>query len=287
MTVSGSTARPCSTVDEAMTALTRLVAEQRGGDQGYFESQGHRFRHAVARLQRLHPTPCRVLDIGSHYLHQAALLRLLGHDVVGVDVPVFATADFVVERSRRLGIENVVITSMEEGDFLQGGGHEGTFDIVVFTAVLEHITFNPVRFWRRIYELLSDKGLIYLTTPNSLRPAAILNHLLRLVTFKGLGLPVEDVLNTVTYGHHWKEYSSREIKEYFRLISPDFTVSTNWYNDAPASQSLLGTLARTAGVLPFFRPAIEGVASLSGKTGTLASVPELPMAAARRQSPTL
>lgn len=277
MTIRGNFAMRCSTVDEAMTALSRLVAEQDGGDKKYFEGQFHRFRHTGARINALCPKPSRILDIGSHYLHQASLLRLLGHEVIGVDLPVFSTADFIVERSRRMGINNVTVSSLEDGNLLRDSEYDGTFDLIVFTAILEHITFNPVNLWRRIYELMSDRGRIYLTTPNGLRLAAMMKHFLRLVTFTGVGIHVKDILDTITYGHHWKEYSSTEIKEYFHILSPDFNVSTNWYNAEPPSTGIRGTLVKCAGVFPFFRPEIEVIVSLSGKTGVLAPVPRLPM----------
>ena len=41
----------------------------------------------------------------------------------------------------------------------------------------------------------------------------------------GGGLSVHDILHIRTYGHHWKEYSAREISAYFRALSPDFEIS--------------------------------------------------------------
>ena len=38
----------------------------------------------------------------------------------------------------------------------------------------------------------------------------------------GGGVSVDDVLRRPTYAHHWKECSTRELKRYFRLLSPDF-----------------------------------------------------------------
>lgn len=282
MTVSSMFARRCATVDEAMSALSSLVKAQAGGDEKYFESQFHRFRYTTARIHSLFSKPCRVLDVGSHYLHQASLLRLLGHEVVGMDVSVFSTADFIVERSRLMGITNIAVISLENGNLLTGREYDGTFDLIVFTSILEHITFNPVSFWRRIYELMSDRGRIYLTTPNGLRPAAMLKHFLRLVTFTGVGIPVMDILNTVTYGHHWKEYSKAEIKQYFRILSPDFNVTTKWFDDGTPRRGVRGMLVKSGEVVPFFRPEIEAVVSLSGKTGVFAAVPELPMVASAR-----
>jgi 2-polyprenyl-6-hydroxyphenyl methylase/3-demethylubiquinone-9 3-methyltransferase len=264
-------------VESAMSTLARLVAEQHGGDTAYFRGQGHRFRYTASRIHERCGRPSRILDIGSHYLHQAGILRLLGHEVVGLDVPLFANAEFVVERSRRLGLPNHSVDSLEEGRFLLGWGYDGTFDAVIFTAILEHITFNPVRFWRRVYELLTDRGFIYLTTPNGLRPAAMVRHLARLVCFAGVGPPVERVLNTVTYGNHWKEYSSTEIRRYFHMLSPDFRVKIGWYDDSELATSLGSALVKWAGIVPAFRPEIEAVISLSGKSGRFLAPPALPI----------
>jgi 2-polyprenyl-6-hydroxyphenyl methylase/3-demethylubiquinone-9 3-methyltransferase len=80
------------------------------------------------------------------------------------------------------------------------------FDVVVFTEILEHITFTPVLFWRRIYKLLKVGGSIYLTTPNALTPWKMLHVVKRLVTQNGVGITTPEIFHTVTFGHHWKEF---------------------------------------------------------------------------------
>jgi 2-polyprenyl-6-hydroxyphenyl methylase/3-demethylubiquinone-9 3-methyltransferase len=47
----------------------------------------------------------------------------------------------------------------------------------------------------------------------------------------GGGLPVDDLLNTPTFGPHWKEYSLRELMRYFSLLSPDFVPHKGLYVD--------------------------------------------------------
>jgi 2-polyprenyl-6-hydroxyphenyl methylase/3-demethylubiquinone-9 3-methyltransferase len=139
--------------------------------------------------------------------------------------------------------------------------------------MLEHIAFNPVAFWRRIWQLLSDDGIIYVTTPNSFRVRALAKAVIRLMTFKGLGLPVEEILTVITYGHHWKEYSSKEIKTYFAQLSPDFLVDTATYPDPDSNSTFL---ARGLEIIPQFRSNIEAVVRLRGKTEFMAP-PVLPM----------
>src|SRR5687767_8021289 len=99
--------RRCVTVADAVCALSKLVERQNGGDANYFKSERNRFVHATGRIIRLCPPPRRVLDIGSHYLHQAALLSLLGYDVCGLDVPLFTDVKFIRERSDVMKIRNI------------------------------------------------------------------------------------------------------------------------------------------------------------------------------------
>ena len=54
---------------------------------------------------------------------------------------------------------------------------------------------------------------------------------------------VEQVLSLHTLGHHWKEYSRRELFAYFAMLSPDFTCRNFAYVEAyePAVRPRIGT----------------------------------------------
>lgn len=264
-----------STVLHAIEVLSNLVEQQRGGDAQYFEHQRARYAYTLARIEKIQPAPCTVLDIGSHYLHQPILLRQMGYEVWGMDIELFTGAQFVKERSRMFDIPNIAVNVFENGDFLVG--QENRFDLILFTEILEHITFNPVRFWHRVFDLLSPNGVVYLSTPNSLRPAAQAKALWNVLTFGGIGLDVEQILQTVTYGHHWKEYSASEVRQYFRLLSSDFRVETTWYSSDLATEGFKTMIKRFLATIPCFRSDIEAVVRLSGKAGFSARPPSLPM----------
>ncbi len=268
--------QPSRESGSAIDTLARYVDHQRGGDQRYFHNQRARYTRTVARIQALQPAPCRVLDIGSHYLHQSILLSEMGHEVHGIDIGLFADAHFIRERAQAFGIRNTAVNALESGDFLVG--QEGRFDLIVFTEILEHITFNPIRFWRRVYDLLSPNGMIYVSTPNALRPAAWLRQLLNLFTFRGIGLSVDEIMGNVTYGHHWKEYSAWEIKRYFACLSSDFSVTTHWYSsDLSQQQGVKTQVKKALALVPCFRSDIEAVVRCAGHSGFRAKPPELQM----------
>jgi len=99
-----------------------------------------------------------------------------------------------------------------------------SIDVVLFSEVLEHLAFNPLPFWQSVYEVLAPGGRIILTTPNFYFWKTRVRGALRFAIGNGGGVSVDDVLKRPTYAHHWKEYSTREIKRYFRLLSPDFRI---------------------------------------------------------------
>lgn len=260
----------------ATEALAKMVNSQRRGDENYLHNQLPRYSRTIRRIQELCPAPARVLDIGSHYLHQSVLLSELGYEVSGIDIELFSGADFIKERAGTFGIRNSTVNALETGDFLPG--LEDSFDLVVFTEILEHITFNPIRFWGRVYELMSPSGMIYLSTPNALRPAAWLRALEGLLHFRGIGLSLDEIMGNVTYGHHWKEYSAWEIRKYFAMLSADFSVQTDWYSsDLSQALGFKSRMKKLLAVVPCFRSDIEAVIRRSGLSGFTARPPLLKM----------
>lgn len=214
--------------DSWITKLRDVV--QKDGSPREISYLGHsaRYRRTVRRICELAKPGSSILDIGSHYLHLAYLLQGFGYNVTGIDVPDFANSDILKKRADVLGIKNAVCDSIDRGQFLDG--LDSSFDVVLFLEILEHITFNPVCFWRRVYELLKPGGSIYLTTPNGTRPWAVMSTIKEALLLRGIGTSVDEIISTVTYGHHWKEYSGREIQKLFALLSPDFAVEVRYYN---------------------------------------------------------
>jgi 2-polyprenyl-3-methyl-5-hydroxy-6-metoxy-1,4-benzoquinol methylase len=263
---------------DAIEAAVRGDATER--DLAYFVEHRDRFELTAQRIAELVEPGGRVLDVGSHYLHLASTLRAMGFRVAAVDAPAFASLEQMRKRAARYEIDNQPVERLDAGEFMIG--MTNAFDIVVFTEILEHITFNPVRFWQRIYEILNVGGAIYLTTPNALTPWKILHLLKRLSTFRGVGITAPEIFHTVTYGHHWKEYSASEICEYFSRLSPDFSVTIRRFNYPASVESRSGSsfktvmrraVHRAASAVPALRDQIEAVIRLERRTEWLIEPP--------------
>ena len=185
-----------SDIDRAFAKVKREI-ESEGcvQDIGYFGHEA-RYRRNINRILELTSIGATLLDVGSHYLHQAAVLTELGFRVLGMDVAEFAGADQIKRRALKFKIQNNVVDRFDRGEFLNG--YEDQIDLIVFSEIQEHITFNPIRFWQRIYHLLKIGGKIYLTTPNSLTAWKMASALKRLLSLQGYGIGVEEILGDNT-----------------------------------------------------------------------------------------
>lgn len=262
-------------IEDAIGSLRALVA--RGGNAHELAYLDHepRYRRTLARVLELAPPGAAILDVGSHYLHLAVMLRELGYRVIGLDVPEFVEP--MRARAKQFDIQNHADSQVQLGEFL--AGREASLDFVLFCEIQEHITFNPVRFWQRIYELLRVSGVIYLTTPNSMSAWQALSNIKRSLLLQGSGLPVDAIVSGVTYGCRWKEYSASELRELFALLSPDFDVRVQFYNlrepepwTDPKS-AMRALVHRVAARVPSLRDELEAVITLTGHTRWLARPP--------------
>ena len=261
-------------VADACAAVRKEVVSSRSADDlAYFNLHERRFRATASRIIELVPSGARILDVGSHYLHLTSVLALVGYEVRAIDVPAHSTLPFVRERAVRMGIPLTVAEgdAVAQGRFLTA--EADSFDAVLFCEILEHITFNPIPFWRRIHGLLRPNGIILLTTPNSLKLLSVLGALWNLVTLRRIGLSVKQIMGHATFGQHWKEYSAREIGEYFAHLSPDFMVHIRKVHYGPVPEdvqrtigSLRTAILRFGNATGFFADNLEAVITLSAKT---------------------
>ncbi len=202
----------------------------------------------------------RVLDIGAHWLHQALLYATDGFQVSALDLPLTLAADNVRAIADAYAIRLLPNSDLEQPSALCGIADD-SFDLILMTEVIEHLAFNPVTMWREIYRVMRPCARLVVTTPNYYALRATARRWLRGVRGRGGGLAVGDILTLRTLGHHWKEYSRVELRDYFRLLSPDFRcarallVSVPLPPRPPRLRDRVATLLE--GALPILRPGIH------------------------------
>lgn len=174
----------------------------------------------------------KILDIGAHWLHHAALYAMDGFTVTGADICYEYDNPVIKGISKELNINLLPykdLSNPKELDVLP----ENSFNLILFTEIIEHITFNPVSMWNTLYRLLAPGGRIVVTTPNYFNHSngRILKDLLSIVKMQSTGLCIREIVEVNTYGHHWKIYSARDLIKYFKILSPDFTIKRVEYFD--------------------------------------------------------
>jgi len=194
-----------------------------GTDLKYLEHHFPRYVQTKKRFLVRWPRErgVRILDVGAHWLHQALMYARDGFQVTALDMPITFEMENVRKLARTHEIELLANADLEHIPALASLADD-TFDVVLFTEIIEHITFNPVAMWREIYRVMKPGGRIVVTTPNYYALRGRAWKLPRFVRGFGGGIDPLGILEKKTYTHHWKEYSMRELIYYFCVLSPDF-----------------------------------------------------------------
>lgn len=260
----------------SLDELARKIAEHGLTDVEYLELHWPRFRTTKDTFEAgRNGVGKRLLDVGAHWLHQAMLFALDGYAVTAVDLSDTLDIPSIISLARTYNIRLICCDNLEVPTALSILP-DGSFDVVFLGETIEHITFNPVRFWTEVYRLLSPGGRIVITTPNYY--AATRLHLeqgWRVLTGRGGGISVEKILATPTYGHHWKEYSKWELEQYFKLLSPDFRIYRSLYvSDVARSQSMAKFVLHAAQrMIPLLRPRLHVEIDLPKKSQGITAIP--------------
>lgn len=191
------------------------------------------------------PDDTRVLDVGAHWLHQTLLYAIEGFEVTALDLPATFDLPMVRALAQAHRIRLLSNRDLEHPNALDDVP-EDTFDFVLFTEVIEHLAFNPVEMWCQIYRVMKPGGRIVVTTPNFYGLRQSVRRWMRALAGKGGGISVTDILTLKTLGHHWKEFSMDELREYFRTLSPDFVLRNPSYCESTHESGRLRTRGKIA-----------------------------------------
>jgi 2-polyprenyl-3-methyl-5-hydroxy-6-metoxy-1,4-benzoquinol methylase len=203
--------------------LTQLLVGHGRTDLGYLERHYGRLYSTLAEFYSTWDiTRCnKVLDIGAHWLHQAVLWKQAGFEITAVDMPMTFEIESIQSLARQQEISLIPCSNLEMADAFDVIP-DSSIGIILFTEIIEHLEFNPVQLWKQIYRILKPGGRIIVTTPNYYAWDGRMWDIWRFLSGFGGGISVDDILNTKTYGHHWREFSRHEVIRYFHLLTPEF-----------------------------------------------------------------
>ncbi|MGI8752269.1 MAG: class I SAM-dependent methyltransferase [Acidimicrobiales bacterium] len=195
-------------------AVRRYLEDSEGifGDpaegRGYLDDAFDRFRLTLGMVPNLSPGS-RVLELGSNPYFLTRLLRRRHLDVTSAN---WFGADFS-HRPRVTQVITIPSTGAQETfDFDHFNIEtdpfpypDGTFDVVLFCEILEHLPCDPVHVLAEIHRVLAQPhGRIVVTTPNATRA----ENLVKMIN----GDNVYEVLSgNGVYGRHNREYTVAEL----------------------------------------------------------------------------
>jgi SAM-dependent methyltransferase len=98
----------------------------------------------------------KILEIGSGLGYLTYALYKSGYDITGIDI-----SSKAVEQAKRNFGDFYIACDL----FDYANKKPGSYDVIILTEVIEHIT-NPMEFIETALKLLKSKGAIVITTPN-------------------------------------------------------------------------------------------------------------------------
>jgi len=160
-----------------------------------------------------------ILEIGFFTGAVSLALVRLGYAVTASDLP------FVANEPRLRGFlenEGIAIVPWDLSD-QRAPFDDRSFDLIVFTEVLEHLSFNCIPLLRELARILKPGGTIYCATPN----LAALGNRLRLARGQDIGNSAGMLTvglepgSGASVGLHWREHTKQSLIELFEASGFD------------------------------------------------------------------
>jgi len=224
-------------LDEVYTErvkFARLTAESK--EIFYFNASYDRYLYILQKIIQIKSKGKQVLDVGAGRGHLSVALAKLGWLVTLVDVKEkLNTKDMKIMCQKYQMNSKICNLSCDLIPF-----EDSLFDLVIFTEVIEHLSFNPVNVIKEIIRVLKPGGHLILTTPNQ-------NNLFtkcKCLLGKSIYTSIESFfMDGTKYAIHWREYTMDEL--IYLLNRVGFNIIEKGYlNSKTAKAGLLREVAR-------------------------------------------
>lgn len=177
----------------------------------------HSYRH-LKTIELIPPRDkLRILNIGTgHGVLEYFIKSKFGYDVETIDIEE-EVEGYYGKRMKRLGISQEACDLNRE----KLPYDANSFDVVIFSEVLEHLLVSPLKPLLEIHRILKKDGNLILVTPN----VASFSHILFLICGRHFmpEYPME-MLTTMPDLKHTREYTTKEMKAL--LAQAEFNIDT-------------------------------------------------------------
>jgi len=179
----------------------------------YLQNHRERYIDLVNIIMRFGPNH-DLLEIGSYPGHLSVILKRLGYAITCVDIE--------PNRIQRYWNKNSIVVDKFDVENEVLSYESGSFDICLFTEVLEHLRINPILPLQEIHRVLRPGGILILSTPN-ISPLDRLNFFIG-NDYQGDLIHEYNKLNWLGHMGHIRLYSKKDITNLLTYIgfSPQF-----------------------------------------------------------------
>ena len=209
----------------------------------YAEEHKRRFWETVNAIEILvaHKPGWRMLDFGVCGLTPLYRRLFSEFELVTSDRPVAPDHLAYFQRiSQAAGASAHFSNDLNDPRFLSDARREemGSFDVIVFTEVIEHLVVHPVSLLSQVIRLLAPGGQLYITTPNVFSRHR-LNEIERRINPQAV-FPLDG--NEGVHFHH-REFCMSELLDFVREAGA--TVTGFYFSDCWESEEQARALADT------------------------------------------
>lgn len=188
---------------EIFTEVQRAGHEAWSWDEEFFQKRVKRYIHDVEFFKQ-HFTSGKVLEIGALPGHVSLFMKRLGFDITSVDIDPDRVRKFIEANDL-----NFIKCDIEKEPLPV---EDGSYDAIIFTEVFEHMRLDPQFVLSEFNRVLSDNGMLFMSTPNLYS----LDKYVRQIRRKGFNDPLEQFGKLRDGGHmgHVREYSVNEVTRF-------------------------------------------------------------------------